>query len=167
MAMLAEDDTCGAPTSTGGRCQNPAGENGRCWIPSHNDPDAENPHGRPPELEQYEDDIFAGARMGMTLAGCARLAGVDESTLHRWKNKYEDFRKSLKRARAHGELQHIQSVNDSGSRFLLERSYGYTKTERREIDAEHDHNHSGEPDLAVSSDQKELLADVFDVEPDT
>ena len=131
------DGTCGWDTPNG-PCQNPATEDDRCWIPSHGDPDAENPQGRPSLLEEYEDDIYAGARQGMTLEGCARLAGVDESTLYRWIDKYEDFRKSLNRARAHGELQHLQSVNDSGSRFILERSFGYTKTEKRELE------HSGE-----------------------
>jgi len=70
----------------------------------------------------------------MTLQGCARLAGVDESTLHRWINKYDEFRKSLNRARAHGELKHLQSVNDRGSQFILERSFGYVKTEKRELE---------------------------------
>lgn len=129
------DDRCGWPTPNG-PCNNPPTEGERCWIPSHGDPDAENPNGRPSLLGEYEDDIYAGARQGMTLEGCARLAGVDESTLHRWINKYDDFRKSLNRARAHGELQHLQSVNDSGSRFILERSFGYTKTEK--------HEHTGE-----------------------
>jgi len=121
---------CGHPTGDGGECQNPATEGDHCWIASHGgDVDG---HGRPSLLDEYEDDILAGARQGMTLEGCARLAGVDESTLHRWKNKYEDFRKSLKRARAHGELQHLQSVNDRGSQFILERSFGYIKKEKRE-----------------------------------
>jgi transposase-like protein len=91
-------------------------------------------------LDEYEDDILSGARQGMTLEGCARLAGIDESTLHRWINKYEDFRKSLKRARAHGELQHLQSVNDRGSQFILERSFGYVKTEKREVEMDADHS---------------------------
>jgi hypothetical protein len=132
------DDTCGHPTGDGTPCENPATDGDHCWIPTHGDPDAENPHGRPSLLEEYEEDILVGARQGMTLEGCARLAGIDESTLHRWINKHEDFRKSLKRARAQGELQHLQSVNDSGSRFILERSFGYVKTEKRELE------HSGE-----------------------
>jgi len=120
------NDRCGAETTSGEPCQNPAES---CpWHDTDNPPDT----GRPSLLDEYQDDILAGARQGMTLEGCARLAGVDESTLHRWKNKYEDFRKSLKRARAHGELQHLQSVNDRGSQFILERSFGYIKKEKRE-----------------------------------
>jgi len=98
---------------------------------------------------------MAGARQGMTLEGCARLAGVDESTLHRWINKYDEFRKSLNRARAHGELQHLQSVNDRGSQFILERSFGYVKTEKREV--------TGEDGGAV---QVNVTKDISDTWPD-
>ena len=130
-------EKCGAECDDGSVCENPADA---CGVPSHADPNAENPHGRPSKLDEHRDDILTGARQGMTLQGCARLAGVDESTLYRWIDKYEDFCKSLKRARAQGELKHLQSVNDAGSRFILERSFGYVKTERREVDADHTHD---------------------------
>ena len=132
-----EPEKCGHPTADGGECQNPATDGDSCWLAEHGG--SASPSGRPSLLDEYEDDILTGARMGMTLAGCARLAGVDESTLHRWKNDHEEFRKSLKRARAHGELQHLQTVNERGSQFILERSFGYVKTERREVDADHRH----------------------------
>jgi len=138
--MSDDTDICGADTTGDHPCQNPAGENGRCWIPSHNDPDAENPHGRPSLLDEYSDDILDAAREGMTLEGCARIAGIDESTLHRWINKYDEFRKSLKRARAQGELRHLRSVDDRGSQFILERSFGYVKTEKREVEMDADHS---------------------------
>lgn len=128
------EEICGHPTGPESECQNPATEGENCWIESHGG--SVSGHGRPSLLEEYQDDILAGARQGMTLEGCARLAGIDESTLHRWINKHQDFRKSLRRARAHGELQHLQSVNDSGSRFILERSFGYIKTEKKEITGE-------------------------------
>lgn len=132
------DDICGAKTDEGGKCQHPTTDDGdpdRCWIDAHNEDDVEaDQPGRPSLLKEYEDQILTGARQGMTLEGCARLAGIDESTLHRWINKYDEFRKSLKRARAHGELQHLRSVNESGSRFILERSFGYVKTEKRELE---------------------------------
>jgi len=145
---------CGYETGDGEPCQLPASrDDGRCHH--HTDIDGERANGgRPSLLNEYEDDILAGARQGMTLEGCARLAGVDESTLHRWKNKYEGFRKSLKRARAHGELQHLQSVNDRGSQFILERSFGYIKKEKRE--------HMGENGGAV-----EVTSDVVTVTDST
>lgn len=132
------DEICGEPTTDGGKCQNAAGDDGTCWIPSHGDDDAENPHGRPTKLEERKEDILSGAGQGMSKEGCARLAGVAESTLYRWLDEYEDFSEAFRRARAHGELKHLQSVNDSGSRFLLERSFGYTKTEKREVDLDAD-----------------------------
>lgn len=127
-----------------------------------NDEDDGSSRGRPSKLEDHEDDILTGARQGMTLEGCARLAGVDEATLHRWKNEYEEFRKSLKRARAQGELQHLQTVNDAGSRFLLERSFGYVKTEKREVDASHDHDHEHEHEYSVDEETEEIIAELSD-----
>jgi len=132
------DDICGHPTADETPCQHPATDGNSCWLNEHGG-DAD-PSGRPSLLDEHEDDILTGARQGMTLEGCARLAGVAEKTLHSWINKNDEFRKSLKRARAHGELQHLQSVNDSGSQFILERSFGYVKTEKRELE------HSGTGD---------------------
>ena len=125
--------TCNATKNDGEPCEYDAKyEDGKCGIHSeHNE--RQDPGGRPSLLDEYEDDIMVGARQGMTLEGCARLAGVAEKTLHSWINNNEEFRKSLKRARAQGELKHLQSVNDRGSQFLLERSFGYVKTEKREI----------------------------------
>jgi hypothetical protein len=68
----------------------------------------------------------------MTIEGCARLAGVAKDTLYRWLDEYEEFSDEFKRARAQGELKHLQSVNESGSRFILERSFGYTKSQEIE-----------------------------------
>ena len=126
-------ETCNATKNDGNPCEYAAKyEDGKCGIHSeHNE--RQDPGGRPSLLDEYEDDIMVGARQGMTLEGCARLAGVAEKTLHSWINQNEEFRKSLKRARAQGELKHLQSVNDRGSQFLLERSFGYVKTEKREI----------------------------------
>ena len=126
-------ETCDAVKNDGDPCEYEAKyDDGKCGI--HTDETKTQP-GRPSEVAKHEDDILVGARQGMTMEGCARLAGVDESTLYRYlnKDKNAEFRKSLKRARAQGELKHLQSVNDRGSQFLLERSFGYVKTEKREI----------------------------------
>jgi hypothetical protein len=132
------DDTCDAVKNDGDPCEYAAKyDDGKCGIHTDKNP-RQDPGGRPSLLEEYEDDIMVGARQGMTLEGCARLAGVAEKTLHSWINNNEEFRKSLKRARAQGELKRLQTVNESGSRFILERSFGYTKTEKRELE------HSGE-----------------------
>lgn len=158
---MPSDDICGAETGDGEPCQNPASEGEHCWIDAHG---GDVSTGRPSKLDDHEDDVLDAARQGMTLEGCARVAGIDESTLHRWKNDHAEFRKSLRRARAKGERKIVvggltdEDVDTSMARFLLERSFGYTKTQEIE--------HTGDGfDLSLSSDEKEMLDDQFDEEP--
>lgn len=130
------DETCGHIKNDGNPCEFPVKyDDGKCGIHSDENGDTQ---GRPSLIAEREDDILAGARQGMTMEGCARLAGVGETTLYEYINRNDRFAEELKRARAHGELQHLQSVNDRGSQFILERSFGYVKTEKRELE------HSGE-----------------------
>jgi transposase-like protein len=138
------DDQCGSTdTADGQPCEQPASKaDGRCHFHTDIEDEQADDPGRPSKLDEYGDQIIQAAKQGMALNGCARIAGVDESTLHRWKDKYDDFAERLLRARAQGELKHIQSVNERGSQFLLERSFGYTKTEKREVDADHTHDAS-------------------------
>jgi AcrR family transcriptional regulator len=146
------DDICGAETTSDKPCQNPAGEDGSCWIPSHNDPDAENPHGRPSKLEDRREDIMEAAERGLTLEGIARAAGVGVSTLREWRTKHDDFSAALKRARARAE---VDLIEDASAEFVLERSYDYTKSQEVEL--------SGEVGLStsLSEDEKELLDEAF------
>ena len=131
---MTEDDICGYEETAGDEpCQNPATEGDSCWIESHGG-DVSG-HGRPSTLEQYEDDILEAARKGLTYEGIARVAGVGVRTLHDWRDEFEDFSQSLERARSEAELELIQDVD---AEFVLERSYGYTKTEKREIDMDAD-----------------------------
>jgi len=124
-------ETCKATKNDGEPCEYAASyDDGKCGIHT----DEKDNIGRPSEVDKHTDDILIGARQGMTMQGLARLAGVDESNLYRYLDRNPEFRKSLKRARAQGELKHLQSVNDRGSQFLLERSFGYVKTEKRELE---------------------------------
>ena len=91
--------------------------------------------GRPSELKQYEDDILEAAREGLTYEGIARVAGVGVSTLHQWRDDHKDFSESLERARSEAERELIEDVD---AEFVLERSYGYVKTEKREVDLDAD-----------------------------
>jgi len=154
---MPNGDTCGYIKDDGDPCQLPASRSdGRCHH--HTEAEEQKRGGRPSKLEEHKQDILTGARQGMTLQGCARLAGVPEQTLHRWIKKYDDFRESLNRARAQGELKHLQNVNDAGSRFVLERSFGYTKEQELELSG-------GEQIGGLSSDDKELLNNLFDRDP--
>lgn len=127
------DDTCGAKTGNGEPCQNPATEGDSCWIEAHGG-DVSG-HGRPSKLDEYEDDILDAAREGLTYEGIARVAGIGVSTLHDWRNEHDDFSEALERARSTAERELIQDVD---AEFVLERSYGYVKTEKREVDLDAD-----------------------------
>lgn len=133
---MTDDDICGHPTADGSPCQNPATDGDSCYLNEHGG-DAD-PSGRPTKLDEYRDKIMEAACEGMSLQGCARVAGIAEKTLHTWINEYDEFASELRQARAEGELQHIRNVDDKGSQFLLERSFGYTKTEKKELE------HTGE-----------------------
>lgn len=149
--MTGDTDTCGHETPTG-PCQNPATEGDHCWIESHGG-DVSG-HGRPSKQDDAWDDIMAAAAEGLTLEGIARVAGVGVSTLREWRNDSDDFSAALGRARAQGERR---LIGDADPEFVLERSYGYTKSQEVE--------HSGEVDLlSLSAEEKEQLDDLFDRE---
>lgn len=139
-------DTCDAITGDGSECDNPATrENGRCWIPSHSDPDAENPAGRPFTLgEDDHEDILQAARDGHSKAGCARAAGTGSMQLERYLDSHPEFREAFMRARKKGENTLIkrglfdEDTDSSMAKFLLSTSFDYVKTEKRELE------HSGE-----------------------
>ncbi|NLV11893.1 hypothetical protein [Haloarcula argentinensis] len=128
------DDICGYEGTGGdGPCQNPATDGDSCWIDAHGG--HVDGHGRPSLLEEHEDDILAAAREGLTYEGIARVAGIGVSTLHDWRDEYGDFSEALERARSEAERELIQDVD---AEFVLERSYGYVKTEKREVDMDAD-----------------------------
>ena len=146
------DGICGAPTTNGEPCQNPTTENGdpnRCWIPSHNDPEADNPHGREFAIDESDHDaILEAARDGMSKSGCARAAGTGPDELRRYLDAHPDFRDAFMRARSKGERELVRralyedpdgpDINDQHARFLLSTSFNYVKTERQEVE------HSGD-----------------------
>lgn len=168
--MDTDADTCGADTTGDAPCQNPTTEDGdpaRCWIPSHNDPDAENPHGRDFALsEDDHDDILDAAKMGASKAGCARAAGVDEASLRRYLDAHDDFRRAFAQARAEGEQRLLRGplfreedarreMDGQHARFLLSTSFDYKKTERKEVTGA-----DGEAvDLEVSSEVVTVTSD--------
>lgn len=153
MPETADTDICGAETTGDAPCQNPAGENGRCWIPSHTDPDASNPAGRP---SKFTDDrariALDAARQGLSEAGCGRAAGVSHTTIGRWKEidpefetesgERRQFRAAFRRARNAGESTLIENglydpdTDSSMAKFLLASSFDYVKSEQ--------HEHTGE-----------------------
>jgi len=148
---MPTNDICGAECVDGSQCQNP---HDSCPVPSHSDPTAENPHGRDFAIDKSDhDDILQAAREGFSKAGCARAAGVDEKSLHRYleADEHEDFRRSFTRARHEGERvlvkgalydepeerkKNERTVNAQHARFILSTSFDYIKTEKKEITGE-------------------------------
>ena len=157
---MTKKDTCGHPTDSG-PCKNPPTEGDHCWIDSHGG--TVDGHGRPSKLDDVLDNVLDAAENGLSKKGIAETAGVDESTLHRWESNHDDFRKSLRRARARGQRHLIEGglygeVDTRMAQFLLERSHGYTKEQEVEL--------SGEVDTGgLSGEDKELLNDLFDRTP--
>jgi transposase-like protein len=152
-------DKCDHPTEGGDGppCQHPVTDDGdpdRCWLPQHNDADTNNPQpGRPSEYtEDKARAAIEAARQSKSKAGCARAAGIDNTTLDYWLTECEhtvsdpesgqqrDFSQAFADARKDGETVLVQgglrndNVDTSMAKFLLSTSYGYVKTEKREVE---------------------------------
>ena len=161
------DDVCGHPTEGGDGppCQNPAGENGRCHIPSHNDPDAENPQGSRSTFTDEDARIaIMAARKGKSERGIERQVGVSKNTIfgddgwlyqdHRFTDEngnVVDFFTALMRARSDGEDEWIEEGRGedgdaSFAKFMLATSYDYKKTEKQEVE----HSGDGENPVPVT-----------------
>lgn len=140
------DETCGHETGTGDPCQLPGSRaDGRCH---HHTDEADTDSGGRPTSFNDEDAQTAidAARKGVSQAGCARAAGLPESTLRNWLDANEDFARSFAQARAEGEQRLVADgltdpdTDSSMAKFLLASSFGYVKAEKRELE------HSGEVD---------------------
>ena len=138
------DGTCGEPTADGTPCQRPAGfgrdvDDGPCY-----DHVEERPVLRKFTPERRER-IVGAASSGAFKKHIAQMAEIKADTLNRWLEMGEadesngldtdlaEFYRDWQRARGVGVLRKIQNVDDE---FVLERSYGYTKTETRKHDVE-------------------------------
>lgn len=91
--------------------------------------------GRPHMLEDYWEDCVEAAERGLTYEGIARVAGIGVATLRDWIEENEEFSQDLKRARAVAERKLVSKAKPE---FVLQTSYGYTKTEKREVEVDAD-----------------------------
>jgi hypothetical protein len=134
-------DICGQPTETTDQpCQHPVNA-----CPVH---DGNGDQGRPSEFdEETAEAIYAAVGSGLNVGHVAAAAGVSASTLRRWTccvdNLAEceltaddpcEFCKGYVRAHADGAREVLE---DCRPEFRASASYGYTKTEERDL------NHSG------------------------
>lgn len=145
-----ERELCGAETTDGSPCQNYADT---CpW-----DHGGENDTGRPSKFNDERARVaIEAAHDKKSEAGCARAAGVDENCIGRWKDANptftdnsgteREFREAFAQARAKGEGRLIRGgladpdIDSSMAKFLLASSFGYQKSEKKELE------HSGEVD---------------------
>ena len=108
--MGDSDEICGAPTTQGHPCQNPADS-----CPWHNTDDPPD-NGRPSKLSfERQEEIAQAIEAGKSLTSAARMAGVDRTTVYGWidrgeadkeageDNEFVDFYDRLTRAKGHGE----------------------------------------------------------------
>lgn len=137
--MTDETERCGYDLD-GQPCQLPASrDDGRCHH--HTGIEEERARGgRPSQLEDVYDDVMDAAERGLTYEGIARVAGIGLSTLNDWRDKHDEFAQELEQKRAVGEMRLVDRVVEEKPEFILERSYDYIKTEKREIDADVDQN---------------------------
>lgn len=139
-------DTCGHPTANGGECQNPATEGDHCWIPAHGG--SADDHGRPQlfDDERRRELVFTAVRAGLDIQDQAAHAKVSEDTLRRRLCCVEtprkptittdepcDFCESYAHAHGDGALRVLEQTSPE---FRASASFGYTKTEKREVDAD-------------------------------
>jgi len=128
------DDICGSTdTESGEPCQTPA------HLCQWHDPDGGGA-GRPSKFGDTRDDLLEAADSFKNIRQVANAGGVDKSTLYRYLDEHDSFRNAFKRARADAADRLIERALDPGDeidmsfvRFLLERSFQFVKTERKEI----------------------------------
>ena len=164
------DEICGYEgTHDGSPCQNAVtGENGRCYIPSHNaaadggDPDdVENPQGPPSKFDDVREDVLEAAAKPIGKEQVAHLAGIHKSTLYEWLDedgeRYKpEFALEFKEARAEAELKlnseglYDEDTDTTMVKWLSAVVFGNTKTEKREVDASHEHSGEGGGPIEVT-----------------
>lgn len=138
--MTNNTNTCGEPTDNGTPCERDAGwgldaDIGPCrdhaqeWTV----PDKLN--------EETKNQLIGAAQEGAFKKHCAQTAGITPQTLRNWLNRGEEHTENnldspladlflrFQQARAAGAVRRLQDARDE---FVLERSYGYTKSQEIE-----------------------------------
>lgn len=108
--MSDDVERCGAETTSGDPCQNPAES-----CPWHNTDDPPK-NGRPTKLSyDRQEKIATALEAGKSLNSAARMAGVTPNTVFNWldrgeaekqngkENEFTDFLDRITRAKGHGE----------------------------------------------------------------
>lgn len=133
-------DICGAECADGSKCQHPAGS---CPVPSHHDDSiTDDPQGRPSKFDEHRADVLAAAEEPIKTRDVARSVGIGKSTLYDWLNEYPEFSDAFRRARSRAARDLVErglqdpDMDTRFVQFLLERTFDYIKTEKRELTGE-------------------------------
>lgn len=107
--------------------------------------------GAPTKLDSVRDDILEAAKKPLNAKQIANRGGVARSTLFRWLDENEEFAFDYRTARSEAAEKLIEKGMDPSDevdmrfvQFLLERSYEFYKTEKREIESENTHRMEGD-----------------------
>lgn len=111
------------------------------------DPDAT--RGRDSYIDEVWDDVMEAAEDGLTYEGIARVAGIGRETLDGWRRNNEEFNRELEQRRSVAERRIINFVEETRPEFLLERSFGYTKEQDINLDADVDADHDVTADFVT------------------
>lgn len=143
------DDICGYEgTTTGEPCRHPAGS---CPVDSH----STGAGGRPSTFtDELAQQAITAAEKGKSESGIEREVGVGHRTIFGddgWVDQdltftdnggeTREFSSAIRRARARGEDDWVaegrgEDGDTSFAKFMLSTSYGYVKTEKREVSGE-------------------------------
>lgn len=115
--------------------------------------------GRPSKFEKAKGPILEAARNGTTKEGCARAGGVTYETLRTWLEEKDEFSVDFRRERAKAEQDLVEAAREEDPKWVLERSYDYIKTEKREVDAEHEHTGEGGGPIEVTVNRERYEPD--------
>lgn len=168
--MSKDNEQCGHETADGTECQLPPSQpDGRCHH--HTDTTDADSGGRPSKFtDERARQAIAAAKLGKSIAGCGRDAGVSKETVRNWRdtegiafegpdgNEY-DFFAAFRRARGTGETYYIREgrraegeVDSPFAKFMLASSYDYTKTEKQELEDVSEGDNSIGPTIIFESD---------------
>jgi hypothetical protein len=100
--------------------------------------------------EEQEGELLDAISLGMPIQRALEMVGIPVSSFHLMYaaaekargGKLKDFLERLARARARGEYSLLKRVEQGGKgtanrMWILERSFGYWRTERQESQVEH------------------------------
>ena len=140
--MSGEQEQCGTIKNDGEPCTfTPKYDDGKCGI--HSDQSGTD-QGRDSKFDDCKDDLLEAADSYLNHEQIANAGGVVKQTMYNWFDEHQGFLDSFKRVRADAAQNLIKrgldpedDVDMKFVQFLLERSFKFIKTERKE------HEHSG------------------------